>query len=111
MSVSRRIKDPMSIREYAKRMSELCGITQERSRETIDYFNRTLADCLANGESVQFEGFYTFGVKETQDTRRRNPQTGEFFIKKAHKLPYCGFSKTIYRLVDGEVHNDNNNEE
>ena len=101
----------MSIKEYAKRMSELCNISQEKSKDTIDYFNRTLADCLANGESVRFEGYYTFGVKETHDTRRRNPQTGEFFIKPAHKLPYCGFSKTIYRLVDGKENNNDNNEE
>lgn len=95
----RRIKPPMRRTAFIARMAKLCGITQEESKKVVEYFNRTIVDCLLSGESVRLEGHYVFGIREHGERRRRNPKTGEFFMHPPSHTPYFYYAEPLKKKV------------
>ena len=56
---------------------DVCEFTKKDSHELVDKLLGILKDTLVNGEDVLVSGFGKFCVKDKNERRGRNPQTGE----------------------------------
>jgi len=56
---------------------EKVGITKTESLDVVESVFEILKEVLETGEPVKISGFGTFRVKEKNQRKGRNPQTGE----------------------------------
>ena len=62
------------------------GIPKWRSAELVDTLFEVIKETLESGEDVLISGFGKFSVREKQERKGRNPQTGEPLMLSARKV-------------------------
>jgi integration host factor subunit alpha len=62
------------------------GFTKAESMDLVESVLSIIKDTLADGEILKVSGFGSFVVKEKNDRRGRNPQTGEEITIDARKV-------------------------
>ena len=62
----------------------------------------SIADCLADGESVKFTGFGSFEVHERKERTCVNPRTKEKMLVPESKSPAFKAGKSLKDAVKGE---------
>ena len=62
------------------------GLSKKDSAELIESVLSILKSTLGAGEKIKIAGFGTFEVKQKNDRRGRNPQTGETIIIDARRI-------------------------
>ena len=67
----------MTKADIAERVASQNGFTKLESMDFVESVLSIIKDTLADGEQVKVSGFGSFVVKEKNDRRGRNPQTGE----------------------------------
>lgn len=54
-----------------------CGLVKTQSAKLFETLLETIKSALESGEDVLISGFGKFSVKDKNERRGRNPQTGE----------------------------------
>jgi len=62
------------------------NIAKSRSTELVDTVLEAVKQTLESGEDVLISGFGKFSVREKQERRGRNPQTGEPIMLSPRKV-------------------------
>ena len=62
------------------------GMTQKESAEMVEAVFSIMKSTLETGETLKISGFGSFVVKQKNDRRGRNPQTGEAITIEARRI-------------------------
>jgi integration host factor subunit alpha len=62
------------------------GYSKSKSAEVIESLMEIIEKTLENGEDVLISGFVKFCVKEKNERRGRNPQTGEDMMLESRRV-------------------------
>lgn len=77
------------------------GWTRAEAMELVDTVFMIIKDTLADGEELKVSGFGVFSVKEKNDRKGRNPQTGEDITINARKILKFRPSLLLKKAVNG----------
>lgn len=91
----------MTKKEFIKRIAEKEELSKKEAGDLVETFLTTIEDALIAGEDVQFVGWGTFKVKETQARKGRNPKTGEEIQIAAKKVAKFKAGKKLADKVNG----------
>lgn len=75
------------------------GYTKKDAECIVNDFLDTLSEVMVEGESVQFYGFGTFGVRHSADKETIDLQTKERIVVPGHKAPKFTPGKLLKRAV------------
>lgn len=75
------------------------GYTKKDADVLISDVFDTIAEILADGDSVRIYGFGSFEVRDLKDRESTNPQTQEPIIIPGHKAPKFVAGKFLRRAV------------
>ena len=78
------------------------NISKEKCKEMIGTFVAAVSDALAEGETISFQSFGKFGIKERSAREGLNPKTREKIMIPACKSPYFKISATLKDIVNGK---------
>jgi integration host factor subunit alpha len=73
----------MTKADLVERIHACSGISKKESFDILEAVFSILKDTLESGEKIKVAGFGNFEVKQKNDRRGRNPQTGEEITIKA----------------------------
>jgi len=76
----------MTKSEIAENIQQKTGLSKKESAELMEALFSIMKSTLESGESLKISGFGNFVVKQKQDRRGRNPQTGETITIKARRI-------------------------
>ncbi|MCE1227493.1 MAG: integration host factor subunit alpha [Geobacteraceae bacterium] len=76
----------MTKADIVERVSEKVGTTRKDAQDLVEVVFDLLKDALESGEDVKISGFGKFEVRQKNDRRGRNPQTGEVITIAARKV-------------------------
>jgi integration host factor subunit alpha len=62
------------------------GLTKREASDMIEALFSIMKSTLESGENLKISGFGNFDVKQKNDRRGRNPQTGETIIIEARRI-------------------------
>ena len=68
---------PMTKADIAEKVRVTTGLTKKESGEIIEAVFSIIKTTLESGENLKISGFGNFVVKQKNDRRGRNPQTGK----------------------------------
>lgn len=91
----------MNKSELSSRVAADASLSKAAADTVIDAVFSTIADALANGETVAIAGFGTFSTRARAARRGRNPQTGEPLTIAASKAPAFKAGKALRDAVRG----------
>lgn len=86
--------------DIVERVAEQNGWTRAESIELVDSVFMIIKDTLADGEILKVSGFGVFSVKEKNDRKGRNPQTGEDITINARKILKFRASAVLKKAVN-----------
>ncbi|MBP2650769.1 MAG: histone family protein DNA-binding protein [Firmicutes bacterium] len=90
----------MNKTELVASVADKAGITKKDAEKAINALFTTVEEALAQNDKVQIIGFGTFEVKERQERKGRNPQTGEEITIEASKTPVFKAGKGLKDSVN-----------
>ena len=76
----------MTKAEIVERINEQLGLSRKDSAELLETLFSIMKSTLESGENLKISGFGNFEVKQKNDRRGRNPQTGEAITIEARKI-------------------------
>ena len=77
------------------------GMTKVQASEAIEAILRIGKDCLIGGSDLLLSGFGKFNVKDKDERKGRNPQTGETLILNSRRVVTFSASKILRNRVNG----------
>ena len=78
------------------------GISKNKSVQLIESLLETIKRTLENGEDVLISGFGKFSVKEKNERRGRNPQTGEDLMLDSRRVVTFKCSGNLRDKINGK---------
>lgn len=85
----------MNKSELVDKVAEKTDFSKASAGRAVDALVESVADALADGDSVTLIGFGTFAVRERAGRAGRNPRTGEVLEIKASKTVGFKPGKTL----------------
>jgi integration host factor subunit alpha len=79
-----------------------CGLSKTTSTKLVESTLEIIKRTLASGEDVLISGFGKFCVKEKNDRRGRNPQTGDDLLLGAKRVVTFRCSPVLRSKINGE---------
>jgi integration host factor subunit alpha len=76
----------MTKKDLAEKIQVRTGMAKKESNEAIEAVFSIIKNTLESGENLKIPGFGNFVVKQKNDRRGRNPQTGESIIIGARRI-------------------------
>lgn len=76
----------MTKAEIAEKIHTSTGISKKESVEMLEAVFSIIKSTLEQGETLKISGFGSFVVKQKNDRRGRNPQTGETITIDARRV-------------------------
>ena len=76
----------MTKADIAEKIQVTIGLTKKESSEIIEAVFFIMKSTLESGENLKISGFGNFVVKQKNDRRGRNPQTGEAITIEARRV-------------------------
>jgi integration host factor subunit alpha len=76
----------MTKANIVEKLHQQTGQAKKVCADQVEAVLGLIKDTLANGEQVKITGFGAFQVKQKNDRRGRNPQTGEAITIEARKV-------------------------
>jgi integration host factor subunit alpha len=86
--------------DIAQAISQKTHHAKTQSRQIVDTLFEIIRETLENGEDILISGFGKFTVREKQERRGRNPQTGEPIILSPRKAVTFKSSGTLKGKVN-----------
>ncbi|MBP2644595.1 MAG: histone family protein DNA-binding protein [Firmicutes bacterium] len=90
----------MNKTELVASVADKAGLTKKDAEKAINALFTSVEEALAQNDKVQIIGFGTFEVKERQERKGRNPQTGEEITIEASKTPVFKAGKGLKDSVN-----------
>jgi len=78
------------------------GISKNKSTHLVESLLEIIKKSLENGEDILISGFGKFSVKEKNERKGRNPQTGEDLILKSRRVVTFRCSKSLRDTINGK---------
>jgi integration host factor subunit alpha len=72
--------------DLVEKVSENLGVTKKESIDLVESVLNLIKETLESGEDLKISGFGKFIVKQKQDRKGRNPQTGETITIEARRI-------------------------
>ncbi|MBW2173699.1 MAG: integration host factor subunit alpha [Deltaproteobacteria bacterium] len=82
-------------------VSKRLGMPKRRSAEVVESMLEVVKKTLGNGEDVLISGFGKFCVRDKDQRRGRNPQTGEDMILRPRRVVTLRCSPVLKDKVNG----------
>ena len=76
----------MTKADIVERIHQNIGFTKKESAEIVEAVFCIIKNTLEKGEKIKIAGFGNFIVKQKDDRRGRNPQTGEAITIEARRV-------------------------
>lgn len=76
----------MTKADIVERIHTSTGMTLKESSEMVETVFSIMKSTLETGETLKISGFGSFVVKQKNDRRGRNPQTGETITIEARRV-------------------------
>ena len=73
-----------------------------KSAQLVESFLEIIKKSLENGEDILISGFGKFSVKEKNERKGRNPQTGEDLILKSRRVVTFRCSESLRDKINGK---------
>ena len=83
-------------------VQDVCEFTKKDSHKLVDKLLGIIKDTLANGEDVLVSGFGKFCVKDKNERRGRNPQTGEDLMLGSRRVVSFKCSGVLSNKMNGK---------
>lgn len=77
----------MNKAELVDSIAERAGISKKDAGEAVEAMLDTIGQALVSGDKVQLTGFGTFEVRDREERKGRNPQTGAEIAIPARRVP------------------------
>ncbi len=77
------------------------SLSKQQAAEAVEAFLRISKDSLAGGSDLLLSGFGKFQVRDKQQRRGRNPQTGEALMLEPRRVVTFKPSGILRRKVNG----------
>lgn len=91
----------MTKADIVERIANGNGFTKLESMDLVESVLSIIKDTLADGETLKVSGFGSFVVKEKNDRRGRNPQTGEEITIDARRVLTFKASQVLKDAMNG----------
>ena len=78
------------------------GLSKNKSTQLVESFLEIIKNSLENGEDILIGGFGKFSVKEKNEWKGRNPQTGEDLILKSRRVVTFRCSESLMDKINGK---------
>lgn len=91
----------MTKADIAEKIQATTGITKKESAEIIEAVFSIMKTTLESGENLKISGFGNFVVKQKNDRRGRNPQTGEAITIEARRILTFKPSNVLKSAING----------
>jgi len=92
----------MTKADIVNRVFEKVGLTKKESVDVVEELFGLIKDTLEAGEKIKIAGFGNFEVKEKNDRRGRNPQTGEEITIEARRILTFKASAALKQAVNSK---------
>ncbi len=92
----------MNKSELIEKLSQRLGLPHRDTAAITNTIIDTMADALANGDSIEIRGFGSFTVKNYEAYEGRNPKTGKTIQVKPKKLPFFKVGKELRERVNAK---------
>ena len=79
-----------------------CGLIKTQSAEMFETLLEIITSTLESGEDVLISGFGKFCVKDKDERRGRNPQTGEDKMLGARRVVTFRCSEVLREKINGK---------
>jgi integration host factor subunit alpha len=76
----------MTKADLVEMIHQTIGFTKKESADMLETVLSIMKDTLESGEKLKISGFGNFEVKQKNDRRGRNPQTGETITIEARRV-------------------------
>jgi len=91
----------MTKANIAERIATVNGFSKLESMDLVESVLSIIKDVLADGETLKVSGFGSFVVKDKNDRRGRNPQTGEEITIDARRVLTFKPSAALKGAING----------
>jgi integration host factor subunit alpha len=81
---------------------DVCEFTKKDSRKLVDELLGIIKDTLVNSEDVLISRFGKFCVKDKNERRGRNPQSGEDLMLESRKVVIFKCSGVLRDKINGK---------
>ncbi len=89
----------MNKTDLVSQVASKTGMTKKDVDKVVNAFFDSIEGALKAGDKVQLIGFGTFEVRDRQERKGRNPQTGEEITISATKVPAFKAGKALKESV------------
>lgn len=93
----------MTKADIAERIQARIGLSKKESSEMMEALFSIMKSTLESGETLKISGFGSFVVKQKNDRRGRNPQTGEAITIEARRILTFKPSTLLRQAINGAV--------
>lgn len=90
----------MTKADIVERLHQELGLTKKEAYDHVEALIELVKGTLASGDRLKITGFGTFDVRQKNDRRGRNPQTGEAITIKARKVVSFKVSPVLKGKID-----------
>lgn len=91
----------MTKADIAERIQARIGLSKKESSEMMEALFSIMKSTLESGETLKISGFGNFVVKQKNDRRGRNPQTGETITIEARRILTFKPSTLLRQAING----------
>lgn len=92
----------MTKADIAERIQLRTSVTKKEAADYLEFVLDIMKDTLENGETLKISGFGSFIVKQKNDRRGRNPQSGETITIEARRVLTFKPSTLLKHAVNAE---------
>jgi len=96
----------MTKADIAERIQAGTGMTMKESTEMLEAVLELMKTTLEQGEQIKISGFGSFIVKQKNDRKGRNPQTGETITIVARRIVTFKPSSLLRDAVNSDQENE-----
>lgn len=93
----------MTKAELALTIHKRLGFSKHEASGHVEALLSLVKSILERGEKLKISGFGNFEIKQKQDRRGRNPQTGEPITLAARKILVFKPSKSLRQVVNADA--------
>lgn len=91
----------MTKADIFEKVADKTGYSKKESAELVETIFSLIKRTLESGENLKIAGFCNFEVKQKQDRRGRNPQTGETITIEARRVLTFKPSTILKSAING----------
>jgi len=93
----------MTKADIAQRIQQTTGMTLKDSAAAMEAVFELIKKTLESGENIKLSGFGNFVVKQKQNRKGRNPQTGESITIASRKVLTFKPSTVLRSAINGSA--------